>query len=617
VNTNPDKFLQDFKLQQQKLDAESAGFFQSIAIPLAKNGLKVIPVRGKIAFINDHPAEATTDIDKITNHWKQFADCNAAIMCVQEPGGTVILDDDGKADLAALYTAETGKPAPQTRRIVNRDTTPGQPFRSHWLFRQTNDTMALPNNIVESTTNGEFSVRVKNFYAVAEGSLHPDHGGIYRAVSDVPIVPMPNDFLEWLLRRSNANKKPIDVMSSDRIARGTHDVVLTSIAGKLRHDGLEENSLRDALIEICEKRCDDYGTDYKLMCSKIAASVCKYPVNDEGVPFFGSQVAIANQWRLNFKTVKELEEGEVRMLIAGFLPEGTTFVGGLPGEGKSLLALSISKALTTGRPFLGRFVVPSIVPVLYLIPESGGRAFRKRCERFGIPDDSNLFLCRTVSEGATLALDDPSILEAVRKLKPVVILDTLIRFSESDDESDSMQNKKLVDDVIALRQAGAIGVIGIHHATKIMRTQGMTLEAALRGTGDIAACADAVYGLLRDSVLYASGAGPNQIDVACLKPRDFDPPLPFRIAATVKSDSDGEIVSVIDAAQDFLIVREGSIESGLDDKLAKLVTECPDINIREIEQATKTGAWVCRKALNRMGWSRKRGGVSSTWTKVN
>jgi RecA-family ATPase len=80
----------------------------------------------------------------------------------------------------------------------------------------------------------------------------------------------------------------------------------------------------------------------------------------------------------------------------------------------------------------------------------------------------------------------------VRQMQPVVILDTVIRFSEAEDENAAAQNKKLVDDVIRLRQAGAVAVIGLHHATKKMRTEGMSLELALRGTGDIAASADAV-----------------------------------------------------------------------------------------------------------------------------
>src|ERR1700730_10950758 len=107
------------------------------------------------------------------------------------------------------------------------------------------------------------------------------------------------------------------------------------------------------------------------------------------------------EWRSQFATVDELEAGEVRMIIKNFLPEGTIFFGALAGKGKTLVCLSITKALTTGRPFVGFFDVPEATPVLYLIPESSGKAFRNRLKKFGIPNDPNLFLCRTISQGPT------------------------------------------------------------------------------------------------------------------------------------------------------------------------------------------------------------------------
>ena len=70
-------------------------FFQSIAIPLAKRGLKVMPVNGKQAFLPNHPAQATSDVEKIVNEWKQYGDCNVAVHCRQEDGGAVIVDVDG------------------------------------------------------------------------------------------------------------------------------------------------------------------------------------------------------------------------------------------------------------------------------------------------------------------------------------------------------------------------------------------------------------------------------------------------------------------------------------------------------------------------------------------
>lgn len=326
-------------------------------------------------------------------------------------------------------------------------------------------------------------------------------------------------------------------------------------------------------------------------------------------------------WRDNFKAVGELEQGDVRMLIDGVLPEGTAFIGGLPGEGKTLFALSIARALTTGKPFLQAFNVSKIVPVIYLIPESGGRAFRKRCERFQIPNDPELFLCRTVSEGSTLPLDDASLFEAIRRLKPVVILDTIIRFSEAQDENQAMQNKALVDDVIRLRQNGAVAVVGLHHATKAMREKGMSLETVLRGTGDIAASADAVYGLLRDSMLYNNGMGPNEIDVACLKPRDFEPPHPFRIAATARpTNPSGNAVvgmeSIIDLNHDFRIVSKSASEQATGDVLERLVKEDPAITLDELAKITGQSTWGIRKALKQRHWVKSRGGAkgASRWS---
>jgi hypothetical protein len=66
-----------------------------------------------------------------------------------------------------------------------------------------------------------------------------------------------------------------------KIPYGSHDNELTRIAGKLRDDGLEEIAIRNALIEIVEKRCVGYGSDYKQMCEKIARSSLRWPTDTE------------------------------------------------------------------------------------------------------------------------------------------------------------------------------------------------------------------------------------------------------------------------------------------------------------------------------------------------
>jgi len=70
------------------------------------------------------------------------------------------------------------------------------------------------------------------------------------------------------------------------------------------------------------------------------------------------------------------------MLIDPFLPAGC--LGGLsggPGVGKSWFALEACRAVATGTPFLGRFVVNTSKPVLYIGSDSSefdyGRCWRR------------------------------------------------------------------------------------------------------------------------------------------------------------------------------------------------------------------------------------------------
>jgi AAA domain/NrS-1 polymerase HBD domain len=290
-----------------------------------------------------------------------------------------------------------------------------------------------------------------------------------------------------------------------------------------------------------------------------------------------------SDWHSQFRSVGKLQTGGTRMLIKDLLPEGIFMIGGLSGVGKTFFGLSLAKALTTGKPFLGQFTVPEIVPVLYLIPELSGPSFRARCEKFQIPDDENLFLCRTITEGATLALNDPAVIAAVQHLRPVVMLDTSIRFNKSDDENSATANKVFVNELLGLRAAGARAIGGIQHSRKDVIKMGFTLENVLRGTGDLGAMAQCVYGLRRNDVLYEEGNGPLTLEVLCLKAPDFTAPRPFAIAATVKKDN--EIVSCIDTTGDFLLLEPGVETQEINGQFVRIVDEHRDYSLRQVAEA--------------------------------
>jgi hypothetical protein len=304
------------------------------------------------------------------------------------------------------------------------------------------------------------------------------------------------------------------------------------------------------------------------------------------------------QWRTQFKSVGQLEDGDVRMIIAGFLPEGTIFFGGLSGSGKTWIVLSIVRALTTGKPFVDTFAVNERIPVLYLIPESSARAFKGRLLKFGIPDNPNRFLCRTLTEGPTLMLNDPYVLQCVKDIKPIVVLDTAIRFSNAQDENAAMQNKALADAIVALRQAGAICIIGIHHAVKSSAGEKPSLENTLRGTGDFGAICDAVYHVGQDEL-----DGTTTMKVTCVKPRDFVPPEPFRLLAKKRNEK-GAIVSMIDTIGDFVMVDYVREIDERNKALAQAIMQNPTISVQALAERIKTDKNKITGLANELGWEK-------------
>ena len=227
----------------------------------------------------------------------------------------------------------------------------------------------------------------------------------------------------------------------------------------------------------------------------------------------------AHAWRDLFKRRGEMDQSPMKFPIKNFLPEGITFIGALPGSGKTWLCLSMAKALCTGQNFLGTLEVPERCNVLYLIPEAGERSFHDRLTMIDMPDDES-FLCRTMSDGS-IKLNDPGLWAAVSELHPVVFLDTAVRFNDSKDENDASQSAKLLTDALfALLQKGARAVVCAHHSTKAAGNT-ISLETALRGTGELGANADAVYYLqVKDSASL-------RVCIRNVKARDFEalPPI--------------------------------------------------------------------------------------------
>ncbi len=292
-------------------------------------------------------------------------------------------------------------------------------------------------------------------------------------------------------------------------------------------------------------------------------------------------------WREKFHTGSELDDGPVEVYVDGILPEGVTFIGSLPGVGKSWFGLSLARALTTGKPFMGVYHVKEIIPCLYLVPEMGDRAIRRRIEKLHMPMTEK-FYCQTISDGIC-KLDDPVLKTAIAELKPVIFLDTAIRFSEAESENSSSDTSRSISHgVIRFRQWGARAVVCLHHSPKYSgQEEHMTLENVLRGSGDLGAVCDAVWGLRHDrrqqgrklDVQYLlESMRSTRIFCICVKQRDFDPVAPFIITGR----------PFIDLQGDFAVLNHESKET-VAEKILKAIKADPTRSIMSLKQEFGVG----------------------------
>jgi hypothetical protein len=327
-------------------------------------------------------------------------------------------------------------------------------------------------------------------------------------------------------------------------------------------------------------------------------------------------------WRKKFHTFEELSDEPIEQFIEGFLSEGITGIGSQSGVGKTLICLSMAKALVTARPLFGVFNVPKAENVAYLCPEMIGKAVRKRGAKFGVPfkygtgKDGKSIVVQTMEDGIT-QLNDPDLKAMIAELHPIVFLDTAIRFTSRRDENSASENAEgLAKSLFLLLKYGAKAVVFLHHAPKGKKEESMDLENMFRGTGDIGAMVDTAWGVRWDDGCNNQAKNGSdkhkeeskaltRLFIKNLKPRDIDPVPPFRIQGRPYIDDDG----------DFIVLKgivDGSSQH-TDTKASLLVgaiqanREAGDSELSRLSGYHRN--WV-KKAAKALGWTRDDAG---TW----
>lgn len=297
--------------------------FFDIAKPLAERGIPQVRTRPgtKIAFETDWPTRATTDLETLKQWSDEMPDANAASVARAEENGFWFfeLDRDG---LYKQIEKETGQKFPKTFVVRSSQ------GRGHLYFRHNSQSLAMGNCQAKDEKGELWSARADSRYVISAGSLHPTSGKKYEVLSDAEIIPAPEWLINWCTSKKVEDKKVTASADGARIPYGSHDTTLTSIGGKLRQDGLEEEAIYNALVEVCEKRCENYGSDYKEMCRKISRSVSRYEITENPITYVNG-LTVSTQPIL----VPQEEKPEIKPIPYPIFPEwvmkGTSVYKGL------------------------------------------------------------------------------------------------------------------------------------------------------------------------------------------------------------------------------------------------------------------------------------------------
>lgn len=181
----------------------------------------------------------------------------------------------------------------------------------------------------------------------------------------------------------------------------------------------------------------------------------------------------------------------VDWLVDGLMVmNSVTVMAAVPGAGKSSLALAITKSAILGTDFIGRAVKQ--LPVLYLDRENPKSLVQDRLARMFGAQSLVPYWGLWLDDPPPL-LNDPRLLRIAKEDKPLIVVDSLIRFHESD-ENDTTEMSKQLGHLRALQAAGAT-VLVLHHSGKAEGNWS-------RGSIDIPAGVDMGWSLLqRDDLL--------------------------------------------------------------------------------------------------------------------
>jgi hypothetical protein len=403
-------------------------------------------------------------------------------------------------------------------------------------------------------------------YDLGPDFLLPDHAALWRNAVELHAEGLPLDVAEWSIR-SKVDPAYIGLLFD---AGAMPELFERYLAGVRK---LARNRRKAKLLE------ELMGAD-PIRQLELTSRLQELLTDGDG-----------QDWRKLFHSIADFENAPpLAFAIDGFLQEGgTTFIAALPGHTKTMLMLSMTRALLDVEPLFGYFKVPKPSKrVLYLVPESTIAPFWARIKLFHLEEyvRNERLLVHTLSAKQRVLLTDSRLMAAAKDSD--VFIDTVARFMDGDEGIEDA--RQLADSLFGLLRAGARTITAAHHSPKgFERAEYMCLENMVRGSGDLGAAICTAWGLRQIDAVK------NRVFVQNLKPRDFLPCEPFILEGRPAIDERGsfdmtEPPGFAGALSDHLIRNKGGRPQmqGRDEKRER-VLELKAGGMSEREIASKVG----------------------------
>ena len=421
-------------------------------------------------------------------------------------------------------------------------------------------------------------------------------------------MSLVENFGAGLKMRENSAAKTATPISGD-IGKGGRNATLTSLAGTLRHRGMDEDTMLALLRAANKQQCKPPLPDEEVR--SIAKSVARYSSKEQKNADASVPVVLC---------LADVQREEVSWLWGNRIPYGKlSIVEGHPGTGKSFCTAAIACAVSLGRPLYGdnEEIEREPARVLLLNAEDGpADTIRPRLEDMGA-NIKNISVLTAVKDGEgkerhfSLA-EDLAALEKVLATGGyrLVVIDPINAYLGGKvNTNNDADIRSILTPLAQLAAKYGVALICIRHLTKSGRDSPL-----MRGLGSIG-----YTGAAR--TVHLVGKNPqNESErvIICIKNNlaPDTPAIAFEITPDRQFHWKGE--TALTAADLFALAPETDDKTDLDDAkefLESILADGPKAAGKTIKEARKAGIAerTLRRAREAMGIHPRKESDSWVW----